>query len=78
MFDKVFFDNLLKGKGECYYAHLPKSEQSGRRPELLSEHSALTVSYAKKIVEAHNLEGIIKKLANDSVPKQLNNRDLLS
>ncbi len=78
MFDKVFFDNLLKGKGECYYAHLPKSEQSGRRPELLSEHSALTVSYSKKIVEAHNLEGIIKKLANDSVPKQLNNRDLLA
>lgn len=78
MFDKVFFDNLLKGKGECYYAHLPKSEQSGRRPELLSEHSALTVSYSKKIVEAHNLEGIIKKLANDSVPKQLNNRDLIA
>ena len=78
MFDKDFFDNLLKGKGGCYYAHLPKSEQSGRRPELLSEHSALTVSYAKKIVEAHNLAGIIKKLANDSVPKKLNNRDLLS
>ena len=78
MFDKVFFDNLLKGKGECYYAHLPKSEQSGRRPELLSEHSALTVSYAKKIVEAHNLAGIIKKLAADSVPKKLNKRDLIA
>lgn len=78
MFDNVFFDNLLKGKGECYYAHLPKSEQSGRRPELLSEHSALTVSYANKIVEAHNLEGIIKKLAEDSVPKKLNNRSLIA
>ncbi len=78
MFDKVFFDNILKGKGECYYAHLPKSEQSGRRPELLSEHSALTVSYAKKIVEAHNLAGIIKKLAADSVPKKLNKRDLIA
>ena len=78
MFDKVFFDNLLKGKSGYYYAHLPKSGQSGRSPELLSEHSALTVSYSKKIVEAHNLEGIIKKLANDSVPKQLNNRDLIA
>lgn len=78
MFDKDFFDNLLKGKGGCYYAHLPKSEQSGRRPELLSEHSALTVSYAKKIVEAHNLAGIIKKLAADSVPKKLNKRDLIA
>lgn len=78
MFDKDFFDNLLKGKGGCYYAHLPKSEQSGRRPELLSEHSALTVSYAKKIVEAHNLEDIIKKLAEDSVPKKLNNRSLIA
>ena len=78
MFDKVFFDKLLKGKGGYYYAHLPKSGQSGRSPELLSEHSALTVSYAKKIVEAHNLEDIIKKLAEDAVPKKLNNISLIA
>ncbi|MBR5432802.1 MAG: CRISPR-associated endonuclease Cas3'', partial [Bacteroidales bacterium] len=78
MFDKDFFDNLLKGKSGYYYAHLPKSGQSGRSPELLSEHSALTVSYAKIIVEAHNLDGIIKKLAEDSVPKKLNNISLIA
>ena len=77
MFDKVFFDNLLKGKGGYYFAHLPKAGQSYPKPELLAEHSALTVCYAKKIVEAHNLEGIIKKLAEDSVPKRLNNRNLI-
>lgn len=78
MFDKRFFDNLLKGNGGKYFAHLPKPEQQNRMPELLSEHSALTVSYAKKIVEAHNLESIIKQLADHSIPQSLNNRQLLS
>lgn len=75
MFDKEYFDGLLKGGN--YYAHLPKPEQLGRKPELLSEHSALTVCYAHKIVDIHNYEPIIKQLAEDAVPKNVDNKQLV-
>ncbi|MBR4265765.1 MAG: CRISPR-associated helicase Cas3' [Bacteroidales bacterium] len=77
LYDKAFFDNLLNGKSELYYAHLPKSEQAGRKPELLSEHSALTMEYARKIVENHHLADIITKLASDIIPENLENKQLL-
>lgn len=77
-YDKVFFDNLFKGDGELYFAHLPKPEQKWRKPELLSEHSALTFAYAKELVKVNGLSPVIKRLVNDSIPKKLTHQPLLA
>lgn len=77
-FDKTFFDKLLGKQSACYYAHLPKPEQTGRKPELLSEHSALTVAYAQSLANANGLNSIIEHLINDSIPSKLSQRQLLA
>jgi CRISPR-associated endonuclease/helicase Cas3 len=76
--DKTFFDKLLGKQSACYYAHLPKPEQTGRKPELLSEHSALTVAYAQSLANANGLNSIIERLINDSIPSKLFQRQLLA
>ena len=77
-FDKDFFDNLLGEQSACYFAHLPKPEQAGRKPELLSEHSALTVAYAQSLASANGLNSIIERLINDSIPSKFSQRQLLA
>ena len=77
-FDKVFFDKLLGEQSSCYFAHLPKPEQTGRKPELLSEHSALTIAYAQSLANANGLNSIVERLINDSIPSKLQQRQLLA
>lgn len=77
-FDKVFFDKLLGAQSSCYFAHLPKPEQAGRKPELLSEHSALTISYAQSLANANGLNNIVERLINDSIPSKLQQKQLLA
>ena len=77
-FDKVFFDKLLGEQSACYFAHLPKPEQTGRKPELLSEHSALTIAYAQSLANANGLNSIVEHLINDSIPSKLPQRQLLA
>jgi CRISPR-associated endonuclease/helicase Cas3 len=77
-FDKVFFDKLLGAQSSCYFAHLPKPEQAGRKPELLSEHSALTIAYAQSLANANGLNSIVEHLINDSIPSKLQQRQLLA
>lgn len=77
-FDKDFFDKLLGDQSACYYAHLPKPDQTGRKPELLSEHSALTVAYAQSLAKVNGLDSIIERLINDSIPSKLSQRQLLA
>jgi len=76
-FDIHFFERLIP-KSNVYFAHLPKPEQIGRKPEFLSEHSAMVVSYAQKIVEVHHLNKIIEKLIVNSIPNDLKNHKLLA
>ena len=71
------FDNLIFGSNK-YYAHLPKHNQVAKKPELLTEHSALVVSYAQQLVAANRLELIIEKLVVNSIPNYLPNRQLLA
>lgn len=77
-FDKDFFDKLLGNLSACYFAHLPQSGQMGRMPELLSEHSALTVAYARSLTNANGLNNIIERLVNDSIPPRFLQRQLLA
>ena len=77
-FGKAFFDKLLGEQSSCYFAHLPKPEQSGRKPELLSEHSALTFAYAQSLANANGLNSIVERLINDSIPSKLPQRQLLA
>lgn len=77
-FDKVFFDKLLGAQSSRYFAHLPKPEQAGRKPELLSEHSALTIAYAQSLANANGLNSIVEHLINDSIPSKLQQRQLLA
>lgn len=69
-FDKTFFDGLIKGR-EKYYAHVPPKGEL-RKPELLSEHSALTVAYARLIAKGNNLNPIIESLAKHTVCPSFN------
>lgn len=78
LFDKAYFDNLFGERSTLYFAHLPKPEQTGRNPELLSEHSALTVAYAHTLAKANGLDDIIERLVNESIPTNLHNRQLLA
>ena len=77
-YDKAFFNRLLGKQSEYYFAHLPKEGQMGRTPELLSEHSALTMAYAQSLAEANGLDSIIERLVNDSIPPRLTNRRALA
>lgn len=77
LFDKVFFEKLLGEQSQFCYAHLPKPEQKGRKPELLSEHSALTIAYAYSLAQANGLDCIIENLVNNSIPKTFTHRQLL-
>lgn len=65
IFHKEYFDNLIKDS-EKYYAHI-SPEKSSFAPELLSEHSSLTVNYAQRLSMDNGLEGIIKNLIHDSL-----------
>lgn len=64
-FDRGYFDNLIKDS-ERYYAHI-SPEGKDFPPELLSEHSALTVSYARRLSHDNGLGPIIEKLVHDSL-----------
>lgn len=77
-FDKSFFDKLFGEQSVRYFAHLPKPEQTGRKPELLSEHSALTFVYAQSLANVNDLNSIIERLINDSIPSKLSQRQLLA
>ncbi|MDO9153750.1 MAG: CRISPR-associated helicase Cas3' [Paludibacter sp.] len=77
MYNKQFFEELIP-KSDLYFAHLPKQEQSDKRPELLSEHSALVMQYATTIAETHKLNIVIKKLIHDSIPIKLSNHKVLA
>lgn len=77
-YDKAFFDQLLGSQSRSYFAHLPKEGQVDRLPELLSEHSALTVEYARSLTKANGLDTIIERLVNDSTPSKLAQRSLLA
>lgn len=76
-FDIPSFEMLIP-KVNDYFAHLPKPEQGDRKPELLSEHSAMVMAYAKKVVEVHHLNEIVEKLINDSIPENFKNKQLLA
>lgn len=77
IYNRQFFEDLIP---ECnrYFAHLPKEEHKDKKPELLSEHSALVAEYARKIADTHNLENIIDTLIVDSIPNHLKNKELLA
>jgi len=47
-FDILYFEKLIP-KVNDYFAHLPKPEQKGRKPELLTEHSVRVMAYAQKL-----------------------------
>ncbi len=63
-YKEEYFRNLIKDS-DRYYAHL--SDRDNIRPELLSEHLALTVEYARKIVKQKDLDGIICHLIAEIV-----------
>jgi len=75
-FDISSFEELIP-KLNDYFAHLPKPEQEDRKPEFLSEHSAMVMAYAKKVVKVHHLNEIIERLINDSIPGNLKSNQLL-
>lgn len=77
IYDRQFFESLIPNCN-LYFAHLPREFQTDRKPELLSEHSALVMQYARKIAETHNLDNIIEKLITDVVPNNLKNKELLA
>ena len=76
-FDIPYFEKLIP-KMNDYFAHLPKPEQNNRNPELLAEHSVMVMAYTQKIIEVHHLNEIIERLINDSIPENLNNKQLLT
>lgn len=79
VFDKQFFLDLFPVCNKHrYYAHLPKDEQKGRSPELLSEHSLLVAEYAQALAKAHRLNSIIEKLIENTIPSNLGNKELLA
>ena len=76
MYDLDYFNHLIINN-HSYFAHLPKNND-GRKPELLSEHSALTYHYAKAIAEKQSLNEIIENLIKKSIPNHLSNKELLA
>lgn len=76
-YSKTYFENIIVNS-DCYFAHLPKEENAGRSPELLSEHSALVFEYARKIVQENGLDGVVKGLISASIPEQIANKGLLA
>lgn len=68
-YDISYFNNLIFGCNN-YYAHLPKDGDCGK-PEMLSEHSSLVIHYAHLIAEKHNLNCILLKLIDSSIPSPL-------
>lgn len=76
-YDINYFNELISDS-KLYYAHLPKEGDNERKKELLSEHSALVYSYAKKIVEKQLLDSIIENLIINAIPDNLDNKQLLA
>ncbi|MEG1952158.1 MAG: CRISPR-associated helicase Cas3' [Bacteroidales bacterium] len=72
---KYFNDFIINAP--FYFAHLPKNGQS-KKPELLSEHSALVYSYARILVEKKALDKIIKNLIINFIPENLAQKQLLA
>ncbi len=68
-FDKDFFDGLIKDSYK-YYAHCVENGSECRH-ELLSEHSALTYSYARTLAKDNSLVPIIKILIRKSLEGNL-------
>ncbi len=62
-------NNNLKN-AQNYYAHTPGVNSLNSHPELLNEHINLVLSYAKKLVEAHQLDRIIDKLIDEYLLEQ--------
>lgn len=63
--------NDIKGVNESlvdshkYYAHIPALSNGCLKPELLSEHTSLVMSYFCKLVEIHRLDSVIDNLINE-------------
>ncbi|MFA6778272.1 MAG: CRISPR-associated helicase Cas3' [Paludibacteraceae bacterium] len=74
-FDFSYFNGFI-ANSNSYYAHLPKETECSRRPELLSEHSALVYAYAKEIISKQSLGGIIENLIESSIPAGLDVRKI--
>lgn len=74
IYSKEFFDALIKDS-YCYYAHLPK--ETGRLPELLSQHSSLTFAYASSIIVHQSLEKCISDLIDLSIPLSISNKSYI-
>lgn len=70
-FKEEYFRNLIKDS-DRYYAHL--SVQKDTCPELLTEHLALTVEYACKIVNQKNLDGVVNRLIAELTDRDVDNR----
>lgn len=75
-YDINYFNNLIVGC-KNYYAHLPKDDDC-KKPELLSEHSSLVIHYARLIVEEHNLNCILLKLINSSIPSNFESHESIA
>ncbi len=74
-FDENYF-NCFIANSKLYFAHLPKETEKHRKRELLSEHSALTYSYAKTIIKKQFLDDIIENLIKSSIPNGMNAQTL--
>ena len=77
-YNKAYFESFFIKDRNRYFAHLPKTEDTNRSPELLLEHSALVFEYARTIVQANGLDSVINGLIEASIPNQLANKDLLA
>lgn len=69
-YDINYFNDLITNSSS-YFAHLSQKLDTTRKPELLSEHSALTYAYARMIEEKQSLNGLIEKLIFDAVPSNV-------
>lgn len=76
-YDINYFNDLITNSSS-YFAHLSQKLDTTRKPELLSEHSALTYAYARMIEEKQSLNGLIEKLIFDAVPSNVEHKKLLS
>ncbi len=76
-YDIDYFNHFITNYSS-YFAHLPKETESSRRPELLSEHSALVYSYANTIVQKQELNDIIENLIGATIPEGMNTKLLQS
>lgn len=76
-YDIRYFENFIMNNSVPYYAHLPKDSKT-KSAEKLSQHLALVMDYANRLVETHGLKKVINHLITDTVPHKFSNKQLLS